>query len=657
MNATVSRMVAAIAAAAVLCCLGVGTTAAVVGPPHHIAVPPGIGKGRVMVLRPHRIDLFNGGRYGRSIYLDGQHATLNGLADAIGDPAFLSRPAPGTLLVTAALTQRPDTNLVVGGAGLRTVELRADPVSPALLTGTRATVSFIGVTVTGTGPGAPAGRPYLSYGGSSIVRAAGSRFAHLGRPGSHPLAALEVGKGATVTVSHVVFSDDVIGLAAANTAAVRLSFVNASRSSADGIVLRNAGVVWAGNISVNGNHEDGLLLAGAGTHLSVTGGLTAIGNGRFGIMASSAVAAAISGARTQGNGVAGVNVHDAGVCSVLGLASDHEPVAVRIDSGAKFTADTVTATHDRIGISATARSQSLRLHSIIVSGAVTGLLIDSAHVTADGVTVSGAGLGLHITSSAHDVNITGLAVTSATTNSGTNGPTTGAVVSGDSVTLTDSRIEGARFGLLVTGSHTTIKSGKISATGTVVAVRDHADATTVAGVTISGGTLGFSVAAGSGAIALDNDVISGSSRAALRAGGGTTTVTSSTLTSTGTAIEGYAPVTVTGSSITAAVGAHIASGVVAQFAEDQIHGSITGIHVVDGGHVSVINSQVTGHAPISGKASVLGLSFIGPLPLHWLGACGLALLVLALFLVALSRSRERSHERSVLAPTHVTNRA
>ena len=54
---------------------------------------------------------------------------------------------------------------------------------------------------------------------------------------------------------------------------------------------------------------------------------------------------------------------------------------------------------------------------------------------------------------------------------------------------------------------------------------------------------------------------------------------------------------------------------------------------------------------------MLGLSFIGPLPLHWLGACGLALIVVALFLVALKQIRERSHVRRVLAPAHVTNRA
>ena len=118
----------------------------------------------MIVLRPHRLDLFDGGRYGRSIYLDGQHATLTGLVDSIADPAFLSRSAHGTVRVTAALIQRPHTSLVVGGAGLRTVELRADPASPAFLTGTRASVSFSGVTVTGTGPSAEAGRPYLSYG-------------------------------------------------------------------------------------------------------------------------------------------------------------------------------------------------------------------------------------------------------------------------------------------------------------------------------------------------------------------------------------------------------------------------------------------------------------------------------------------------------------
>ena len=148
----------------------------------------------------------------------------------------------------------------------------------------------------------------------------------------------------------------------------------------------------AGDVAVIGNQGDGLVIAGAGTHLSVTGGLTAIDNRRFGIMASSAVAAKITGARTHGNGVAGVDVHDAGVSSVLGLVSANEPVAVRIDSGAKFTADGVTAAGDRTGISATVRSRNLRLHSIIVSGAHTGVRIDAHDVTADALTVTGSSI-------------------------------------------------------------------------------------------------------------------------------------------------------------------------------------------------------------------------------------------------------------------------
>jgi hypothetical protein len=652
MRATVSRAVVAIAASAVLCEFGVGTAAAITGPAHHIAVPPGIGTGRVMVLRPHRIDLFDGGSYRRSVYVNGQLATLSGLANAIGDPAFLSRSANGTLRVTAALIQRPHTNLVVGGAGLRTVELSADPGSPAFLAGTHASVTFSGVTVTGTGTVAQAGRPYVSYGGFSVVTATSSTFTHLGRPGRHPVAALQLGRGATLTASNVSFTDDIVGLAAANSATVWLSSVTASKSSEDGITLRNAGMVSAGNVTVSGNRRDGLVLAGAGTHLTVTGRLTATNNLRFGIKVSSAVATAVSDAHTQANGVAGVNVHDAGVSSVLGLVSANEPVALRVDSAAKFTADGVTAAGDRIGLSASAKSRNLQLHSIIVSGARTGVRIDADGVTADTVTVTGSGIGMQIAPTAHNVHITRLTVTRPATN---DPATTGAEVSGTGTTLTNSRIDGARIGVEIKGPHTTISGGVISATRTVVAVRAVADGTTVTGATISGGAIGVSVTA-KGKLALIRDVISGSVRAALRTGGGTTTVTSSTFTSLGTAVDAYAPVTVTDSTLTGVVGAHIAAGVVARFSEDHIDGSRTGIRVVKGGHVSVVNSYVTGHTPISGIATILGLSFIGPLPLHWLGAIGLALLATALLLIALSRSRERSHERIVLAPAHVTNR-
>ena len=652
MRATASRVVVAIAAAAAFCQFGVGTATAVPGPAHHIAVPPGIGIGRVIVLRPHRIDLFNGGRYARSFYLDGQHATLNGLTDTIGDPAFLSRPARGTVLVSAAIIQRPHTGLVVGGSGLRTVELRADPVSPAFIRGTRASVTFSGVTVIAMGPLASAGRPFLSYGGHSIIIATSSRFAHLGRPGTRPLAALDVGVGSTLTATNVAFTDNAVGLRAANSAAVRLSIVTASRSSDDGIILRNAGRVSAHNVTVNDNRGDGLVLAGAGTHLFVTGSLTATGNRRSGIAATSGVATTISGAHTRGNGVAGVDVHDAGVTSVLGLASTNEPVAIRIDSAADSTADGVIASGDQVGINVTARSRNVKLHSITVNGANIGVRINAHDVSANLVTVTRSGIGVQISSTARNVQVSGLIVTNPVAD-GT--VSTGAVVAGDGTTLTGSRIDGVGIGLRITGIHTTIKGGSVSATGTAVRLSDIADGTAVSGATVRGGKLGVSVA-NIGTLALTRDVISGSV-AALRTSGGTTTVTASTLTSTGIGVDAHARVTLTHSTISAAVGAHIASGVVARFDTDQIHGAITGIHVVDGGRVSVISSHVTGRVPISGTATVLGLSFIGSLPLHWLGAFGLALLVLALFLVALSRSRERGHVRLVLAPAHVNNRA
>jgi hypothetical protein len=649
MRVAVSRTVAAVAAAAVLWCVGVGTAAAASGPPHHIAVPPGIGTGRVMVLRPHRVDLFNGGRFARSIYLDGQHASLGGLADVVADPAFVSRPAAGTLLLTAALVQRPHTSLTVGGAGLRTIELRADPASPAFMTGTRAAVTFTGVTVTGIGRSSEAGRPYLSYGGFSVVSVTSSRFSRLGREGRHPLAALEVGKGAVLTASKVAFTDDVVGLAAANSAAVRLASVTVSTSSGDGITLRNAGLVSIGDLEVSGN-RDGLVLAGAGTHLFVLGGLTALDNRRFGINASSSVAAAVRGARTRGNGVAGVNIHDAGASSVIGLSSSDEPIAVRIDSGAQVAADGVTASSDQTGIDATARCRNLSLHRIIITGASVGLRLAADNAIVDGVTVTGSRVGLQITPTAHHSRISALTVTSPDPN----GPdSTGVEVSGDGTRLVDSHIDGAHSGLWVAGVDTTVTGGSISATGTGIAVRAQAGRTTLTSVKVSGGLVGLSV--GGGSVALTKDVITGSSRAALRNDGGTTDVTASTLRSTGTGVDAHAPVTVRDSSIMAAVGARVGAGATATFDGDAVYGSTTGIHVDDGAHVRVISSHVTGHTPIAGIATVLGLSFIGPLPLHWLGACGLALIAVALFLVALSRSRERGRIGRVLAPTHVTN--
>lgn len=656
MKATLCRtVVLLIAATAAVLQLGVGTAAAVPGPPHTIAVPPGLGVGRVLVLRPNRVDLFSGRKFIRSVYLDGTRATLVGLTDAIRDSRFLARSATsGHLRVTTGLIQRPGTSLVVGGAGQRIVELRADPVSPAVLTGTRASLSFRGVTVTGSGPAAPAGRPYVSYGGGSLVSATSTTFTQLGQPGLHPIAALGIGRGAIFTASNLSFSGNAVGLEASNSAVVRLDSVTASNSTADGIVLRNAGNVQVGAMSVVGNGGNGLVIAGAGTRLNVTGALTATDNKRSGIRATSAVATTISGARTHHNGVAGMEFRDTGPTSVIGLVSTTEPVALRIDSGAKFTAEGITAAGDNIGIHATARSRNVTLRSIVVSGAGTGVRIDGADVVADNLMVTGSEMGLQVTAAARNVNVNRLTVTRPASNGAA---TVGAVLAGDTTALSDAQIDGVEYGLRITGPLTTIKGGAVSASTTVVRVNGMAVGTTVSGAKVRGGVIGISVSEPA-TLALKADQITGSERAALHTRGGrTTTISSSTLTSSGTAIDGHGPVTVTDSQVDAAVGAHISAGVDARFSVSRLYGSDTGIHVVDGGQVSVTNSRVTGYTPISGKATVLGLSFIGPLPLHWLGLFAIGLLVVALLLLALSRVRQENRERLAFAPAHVTNYA
>jgi hypothetical protein len=149
--------VAAVAACAAVLAPAVPAAASAPSPaPAQLPGVPGaalLAHGRVLVLRPHRLELAVDGHMQRAIPVR-QPLDLGRLPDVVGDPAFAVRTAPGVVRLSAVLLQRPDT---VVEAGPLTLELAdAGGAGPARLSGTRAALRLNHVTITALpGPAAP----------------------------------------------------------------------------------------------------------------------------------------------------------------------------------------------------------------------------------------------------------------------------------------------------------------------------------------------------------------------------------------------------------------------------------------------------------------------------------------------------------------------
>jgi len=120
-----------------------------------------LASGRVLVLRPHRLEVALDGHVRREIPIE-QPLDLARLPDVVGDPAFAVRTAPGVVRLGAVLLQRPGTN--VEGGPLTLVLADSGGAGPARLGGTRATLRLHQTTLTTVaGPAAPSVAAGLRY--------------------------------------------------------------------------------------------------------------------------------------------------------------------------------------------------------------------------------------------------------------------------------------------------------------------------------------------------------------------------------------------------------------------------------------------------------------------------------------------------------------
>jgi hypothetical protein len=300
--------------------------------PASVADLPGVpaagllARGRVLVLRPHRLQVAVDGRVRREVPIR-QPLDLATLPDLVADPSFAVRSGPGEVRLGAVLLQRPETVVEAGDAGgaLRVVLADTGGAGPARIGGTRAGLRLRNVTLAAVA--APA---------AGLPVAAGLRYLH----------------------ESDLRLDDVLlqGLGGAGRAGVP-----ALRTDGGGHVALHSLTVRGGGRGVAVEHVDGLEVTGlaasglAGDVLTVAGGS----------------GAHITGVRADGLVAAGVRLRDAARVTLADVRLATAGIALSIERCDGVMVRNGTLSGDRAAVRAV-DARAVVLSGVTTTGRVRG---------------------------------------------------------------------------------------------------------------------------------------------------------------------------------------------------------------------------------------------------------------------------------------------
>jgi hypothetical protein len=424
--------------------------------PATIAVPADLREGRVLLVRPNRVDVVADGRVRRAVPITGR-LDLARLPALVGDPTFASAPRAGVVKLDATLAQRPGSQVAAAAPGL--TELRLGPGVRIL--GTRAVLDLDRVTLV-------AGartliEPAVRYTNGSAVDLSGVTIRGPEGGGPATPAALQVDEGSRLTAQRVrVTGGGEAGLRLADAGAVNLTDVVIESARGNGLDVAGGRSLTLAHVTARGNGGIGVALRETGG-LRVQSGLRATGNSAAGIDLLGLRGLRLAGLTTAGNGGPGVQVRSSKDVVVTGLRSTGDLAGVAVTGSADVRVADFTARGSASGVTVKDTGR-FGLEGATVTGArEDGVMLAGRSLTLADVRVEGAGEGLVVAQ-------------------GSNG-----------VAVRDSRFGGQRSGVRIASGTNDVTVRRVTADSpTGVAIRSGGSRVLVEGVTATGG-IGFDV--------------------------------------------------------------------------------------------------------------------------------------------------------------------
>jgi hypothetical protein len=527
----------------------------------------------------------------------------------VRDPAWASLSQQGEVVLRAGIIQRPGTELHVR-APVRTVRLVDSATSPAFLSGTRARVSFQGVTVTSaSGPAGPAPesphRAYVRYLNRSSVSAVSSVFEGLGAASTRNHG-VTVGAGGTLTAVDSTFRAGSRGIDVYRAARVTLIRVRATGNTEAGLLVNQAGALKLTDVTASENAGTGLVLRGPLRAPNLTRVIS--GRNDTGVELSR-LGVPIGPLRTEHNRRTGIVLDRCARCVLARAESDGDQTGILVKRHSPSTVIRGGTVRAALRVGVMVAADGVRLH---------GMAVESA---------PGA-VGLRV-----PPGVSGAAIESSAFHGGAAAIST----DGGGTRVSGVTVAGARIGVRIGGG---------------------AEATVVSSVRMAGTRTGIQANTGSRGVTVDHvRIVKGGRQGIRSAAEGMSTAHTQVDGATlgmhlkGTATVRASTVSATGEALFAGPGARVT------FTGGRLRGGDLGVHTHESSDVVLVDTSVDAPAGALGPVRLRGTTDLPAMSVRWIALLGLLVVVAAIVLEVVRRLRERGAERAVTAPAHVTNTA
>ncbi|GAA2306918.1 right-handed parallel beta-helix repeat-containing protein [Streptomyces kunmingensis] len=435
---------------------------------------------RLLVLRPGSVTMVERGVAVGRLSPGPGTITLGWLSAHTGPRWVEYKPGPHpTMRVRSAVLLAPGAALQIGRAdGSVLLSAGANAASGTWIRGSRALLDIDGATLASTPPdgagpvaGHVAGRPYLTMGEGGRMNIVNSTVTGFGRPRGAPSneSGVTWGKGSTGRAVRSTFVDNRTGVRLAKSRGVRLDRVTVTGSIDDGAVLdadRNSTVRGLSAVK-NGRH--GVVVSGLDNR-ELTG-ITTRANYDMGINATAQRGLTLTRPVSYGDLGGGIRLTSCAGCTlrrpvVHGVHGVHgEPRALDIvGPGSRVTvrAPELTGDADGIGIALEAGVAGATVSGGRVSDFQLGIAVAGSHVVVDGTAVRGGRTAISVHGPARQVTLRAMEVRGARIG------ITASETTRD-VTLTGVRVSDmARSGLMSASPGLRVRGGSVTGCGTAV---------------------------------------------------------------------------------------------------------------------------------------------------------------------------------------------
>lgn len=360
--------------------LGVPAVVALTGPPaaaltvSSVTVPEDLRQGRVLVVRPRRVDVVQDGRVLAYVPFRGR-LDLADLPRLVRDRRFVERVDPSTVHLRAVLALRPGARVLGRAPGLSRLVLGDTGAGPARLRATSAHLRLAEVTLSPQSPGSQSLSPQSPSPQTSGPQSPSSRSARSG-------PVLEASR-TSLRLRAVTVRGGSGGITTRDAPDVVLDTVTVDGTAGDGIVVSGRSRVRLLALTAQRNAARGVVLSGDLTATRDVGPVRAVGNGDGGVHVAQVEGLRLVEVSTEGNTGAGILVDRARGVGLYGP----------------------TATGDVTGLVVKASSDVTVVRPAISGSREDGMRLSGERVQISEGTVAGNGEGLVVQPGSRDLTV------------------------------------------------------------------------------------------------------------------------------------------------------------------------------------------------------------------------------------------------------------